>query len=175
MGKASLMPSAMRKMPPKRSFIIPASDGNGHSGHVHFRCDPAYLRRMGIILAQSKKLPFKTVSDLGRWSLHYGLLFLQEIEPDMPLEMSNLEVINEVTRKQQEKVQYMDSLEKLSRTVNDLITRGALGEAEKTLREVFKHLEGEGYWESWYRGELLKRYRHLLDPDPSDSRSDNPP
>ena len=102
MGKATLMPSAMRKMPPKRSFIIPASDGNGHLGHVHFRCDPAYLRRMAIILAQSKKLPFKTVSDLSRWSLHYGLLFLQEIEPDMPLEMSNLEVINEVTRREQD-------------------------------------------------------------------------
>lgn len=150
--------------PQYRDFVIPASDAQGHSTKVGFRCNNAYVRRINIFIS-SKKFPYKTPSDLLRHALDRHLKYLSQLEPEIGVEMASIEVVNEIINAKQERIDFGKSFEKLSLTVQDLLSRGAQGEAKRLVLEVSGKVErmDEGYWRDWYSQEIKNRFGYLLE------------
>ena len=148
-----------------KGFVIPASDAQGHSTKVGFRCNHAYVRRIDIIIS-SKKFPYKTSSDLLRHALHLHLDYLSKLEPEIGVDMASIEVVNEIINAEQERIDFGKSFEKLSLTVQDLLSRGAgaQGEAKRLVLEVSAKVDsmGKGYWRDWYSQEIKNRFGYLL-------------
>ena len=152
-----------RRYAPK-DFVIPASDDKGHNTRLQFRCNPAYMRRMDVIIS-SKKFPYQTTSDLLRDALHRHLNLLRQLEPEIRVELVSIEVVNRIINDKRERIDFTQSFEELARTINDLVARGAVEEAKRTLGEVLETVAGmeEGFWRNWYTEEVKKRFGYLLD------------
>ena len=145
-------------------FIIPVNNDQGHSARLQARCKPEYARRIDELI-HSKKFPFKTLSDFLRWAVHHGLQFLDQLQPEIGLEMDKLGLINNIVNKKKEQMDFANSLEKVTATINDLLSRGARSEATQTVLEVQEKLESmeSGYWRDWYLKELMRRFGYLLE------------
>jgi len=146
-----------------KGFVIPARDAQGHSTKVGCRCNHAYVRRTNIVIS-SKKFPYKTPSDLYRHALDRHLKYLSQLEPGMGVEMASIEVVNEIINAEQEGIDFGKSFNKLSQTVQDLLSRGAQDEAKRLVLEVSGKVDsmGKGYWRDWYSQEIKTRFGYLL-------------
>ena len=147
----------------REDFIVPAGDDRGHSSSLQARCTPAYFRRIDVVI-HSRKFPFKTKSDVLRWAIHIGLKKLEELEPEIELDMASIEVVNRIILEKKEKIEFMESSRKLTETVNDFLARGVPEEAIRTLRDVLAKLPDieEGYWRKWYEQEIKRRFGYLF-------------
>jgi len=164
---ASINPRDFQREKPRYQsgdFIIPSNNNQGHSVRLQARCKPEYARRIDELI-HSRKFPFKTLSDFLRWAVHHGLQFLDELKPEIGLEMDKLELINNIANKKREQMDFANSLEKVTGTTHDLLSRGARSEAIKTVLEVQEKLESmeSGYWRDWYLKELKRRFGYLLE------------
>ena len=149
-----------------KDFIVPAGDDKGHNIRLQVRCIPAYSRRIDVLVS-SRKFPYKTSSDLIRDAIHRHLNFLSELEPKIPVNMASLEMVNRIINADREKIEFAGSFEKLSRTVQELLGRGAKGEARRLVLEVSHQVDRmeAGYWRDWYRQEIKSRFGHLLEEE----------
>ncbi|MDA2934029.1 hypothetical protein MYX82_06770 [Acidobacteria bacterium AH-259-D05] len=159
----SIKPSDFAKDAQLDSFIIPAGDDRGHSTRLQFRCSPAYGRRIDEVV-QSKKFPYKTQSDFLRHALDRHLKYLNDLEPDLGLDMARIDVINRIINRQREEIEFMNSIESLNRNVQDLVAKGAHQKARATLREILKQVDQieDEYLRNSYRDEIQRRFGHLL-------------
>lgn len=149
-----------------RDFIVPAGDNKGHNIRLHVRCNPAYGRRIDVLVS-SRKFPYKTSSDLIRDAIHRHLNFLIDLEPKIPVDMASLEMVNKIINAERESIEFGKSFEKLSGNVQELLGRGAKGEASRQVLEV-SHLVDRmepGYWRDWYRREIKNRFGYLLEEE----------
>ena len=147
-------------------FIVPASDDKGHSIRLQCRCNRAYARRIAVIIS-SGKFPYQTSSDLIRDAIHRHLNLLSELEPKIPVNMASLEMVNKIINAERESIEFAKSFEKLSGNVQELLGRGAKGEASRQVLEV-SHQVGRmepGYWRDWYRQEIKNRFGYLLEEE----------
>ena len=149
-----------------REFVIPASDGKGHSVKLTFRVIQAYLRRINVVIS-SKKFPYKTASDLLRHALHRHLDFLSQLEPEIPVDLASIEFVNEIINAERERIDFGKSFDQLSLTIQDLLARGARGEVKRLILKVSSQVERmeEGYWRDWYSQEIKNRFGHLLEEE----------
>ena len=146
-----------------KDFVIPASDAQGHSTKVGFRCNNAYVRRSNIFIS-SKKFPYKTPSDLLRHAFHLHLEYLSKLEPEIPVDMASIEAVNTIINAEQERIDFGKSFTKLNLTVQDLLSREAQDEAKRLVLEVSGQVARmeEGYWRDWYSQEIKNRFGYLL-------------
>ncbi len=147
-----------------KDFVIPASDHQGHSVKQGFRCNQAYVRRISVVI-NSKKFPYKTPSDLLRHALDRHLKHLSQLEPEIPVDMASIEVVNEIINAAQERIDFGKSFDKLSLTVQDLLVRAPKGEAKRLILEVLRKVDRmePGPWKDWYQQEIKRRFGHLLE------------
>ena len=147
-----------------KGFVIPASDAQGHSTKVGFRCSHAYMRRIDVIIS-SKKFPYKTSSDLLRHGLHLHLEYLSKLEPGSGVDMASIEAVNTIINAENERIEFGKSFDKLSLTVQDLLVRAPKGEAKRLILEVLRKVERmePGPWKDWYQQEIKRRFGHLLE------------
>jgi len=149
-----------------KDFIVPASDDKGHSTRLQCRCNQAYARRIAVIIS-SGKFPYQTSSDLIRDAINRHLNLLSELEPKIPVDMASLEMVNKIINADREQIEFAGSFEKLSRTVLELLGRGAKGEARRLVLEVAHQVDRmeAGYWRDWYRQEIKNRFGYLLEKE----------
>ncbi len=164
---ASINPRDFQREKPRYQsgdFIIPSNNNQGHSVCLQARCKPEYARRIDELI-HARKFPFKTLSDFLRWAVHHGLQFLDELKPEIGLEMDKLELINNIANKKREQMDFAKSLDKITEATHDLLSQGARSEAIKTVLEVQEKLESmeSGYWRDWYLKELKRRFGYLLE------------
>lgn len=159
----SLNPENFAKYPQPDSFIIPAGDDRGHSTRLQFRSSPAYGRRIDEIV-HSRKFPYKTHSDLLRHALDRHLKYLNELEPELKLDMARIDVINRIINRKQEEIDFMNSIESLTQTVHDFVAKGADQKALETLREILEEVDQvqDEYLRNSYRDEVKKRFGYLM-------------
>ena len=143
-------------------FIIPSSDEKGHSVRLGFRAPPGYSRRIDVCIA-SKKFPYKTSSDLLRHALDRQLKWLAK-QGDLDLEMTRLDLVNDLIRRERELLDFADSFRRLGDTVTELERRGAGKEAKALLMNVLKQLSemAPNSLTTWYKDEITKRFGHLI-------------
>jgi len=147
----------------RSDFIIPASDEKGHSVPLSFRCSQAYSRRVAVAV-NCPKFPYKTRGDLLRHALHRHLEFLDEIEPELDVDISGLDAVNEIINAENERIGFAKSFDNLSRSVQELSARGSQGQAKKLVLKVLRKVENmtPGYWKDSYLQDLKSRFGHLL-------------
>ncbi len=145
------------------SFIIPAGDDRGHSTRLQFRCSPAYGRRIDEVV-QSRKFPYKTHSDLLRHALDRHLKYLNELEPELKLDMATIDVINRIINLKREEIDFMKSIESLADTVHFFVKKGADQKARETLREILEEVDQvqDEYLRNSYKDEIKKRFGYLM-------------
>lgn len=159
---ASFRPSRANQESKRDTLVIPASDAQGHSVKMVFRCPPDYSRRVEEF-AEHPNSPHKTRSDVLRYCLHYGLSDLQKIVPELDANLAELKVVNKVAQMVQERIRFVDSLEEAARALTELQNRGFVKEAQQAFEELLEAAAemGESRWKGWYREELVKRFPHL--------------
>jgi len=147
----------------RRDFIIPASDEKGHSVPIAFRCSQAYSRRTAVAV-NCTKFPYKTRGDLIRHALHRHLEFLDVIEPELEMDISGLDAVNEIINASNERIAFAKSFDNLSRSVQELSAKGSQGQAKKLVLRVLRKVENmsPGYWKDSYLQDLKSRFGHLL-------------
>lgn len=159
----SINPSDFAKYPQPDSFIIPAGDDRGHSTRLQFRCSPAYGRRIDEVV-QSRKFPYKTHSDLLRHALDIHLKYLNELEPELELDMARIDVINRIINRKREEVDFMKSIDSLAETVYFFVKKEAYQKARETLREILEDVDQvqDEYLRDSYKDEIKKRFGYLM-------------
>lgn len=73
------------------TFIIRASDLNGHSEKLTLRMQPIYFNALGAAVATRR---FGSVQGAILWCVHEGLRKLQQIDPSIPNDLSMIEAMN---------------------------------------------------------------------------------
>ncbi len=148
----------------KEDFIIPVSDSKGHSSPLGLRCRSRYIRTMHEVLAAGV-FPYKTVSDILRHAIHRHLEWLKEIEPDIPISMTYLDAAVDIARVQQMHLDFLNTIQSVSTTVNQLVEVGMEGEAKKMVRSLIDRMEADPLEDAWrkkFTKELKERFGHLL-------------
>ncbi len=160
---ASINPKDFAKHTQPDSFIIPAGDDRGHSTRLQFRCSPAYGRRIDEVV-HSRKFPYKTHSDLLRHALDRHLKYLDELEPELKLDMARIDVINRIINRKREEVDFMKSIDSLAETVYFFVKKEAYQKARETLREILEKVDQiqDEYLRSSYKDEIKKRFGYLM-------------
>ncbi len=159
----SINPKDFAKHTQPDSFIIPAGDDRGHSTRLQFRCSPAYGRRIDEVV-QFRKFPYKTHSDLLRHALDRHLKYLDELEPELELDMARINVINRIINRKREEIDFMNSIESLTQIVHDFVAKGADQKALETLREILEKVDQiqDEYLRNSYKDEIKKRFGYLM-------------
>lgn len=147
-------------------YIVPAQNSRGNSDRQWFRCQPEHARAMQIIVAEHK-WPWKTQSDLIRWSVWRGIKFCQKQVRDNRMLASvtaQAEAMMDALRYQQEQAQYTLVFGEIEKTVNLMLMHKADSEAYKTVAKMYGYIQQmpNGYWKARYLGEIIKKYKHLL-------------
>lgn len=153
-----------RARPPDKSFIVPATDNRGHSAPIQARCNPSYVRRIDKVL-RSNKFPYLTKSDVFRHALDRHLKWLEEIEPDLELDLKSIDLVNDMIREKQEQLKFTESLDTLQETVAGYERKGAWKDAREFIRKILKKVDEmeDEYLPRWFKQEVLKRFGYLLD------------
>ena len=160
---ASINPKDFAKHTQPDSFIIPAGDDRGHSTRLQFRSSPAYGRRIDEAV-HSRKFPYKTHSDLLRHALDRHLKYLDELEPELELDMARIDVINRIINRKREEIDFIKSIKSLTETVHFLVEEGADQKVRETLREILEDVDRiqDEYLCNSYRDKVKKRFGYLM-------------
>jgi hypothetical protein len=145
-----------------RDYYVPAQDAKGHSDRIWARVTPAHIRELHVIL-QSRKFPFRTVSDIVRWCVDRGIRELATRE-GRPSVLRQVDAVMEVLREDYYCESFTNLFEALSRSVNRHLANGAHGEARRVVAMTREHLAAmpDGYWRRRYLDELDRQFGHLL-------------
>ncbi len=144
---ASLKPSDAGPGYSESEFLIPARDARGHYERCWFNIPGGYKRQIHMIL-NSKKVPYRTESDLHRHALHRHLSWLLDLEGGVPSVMQEIEMANELLRREQFHQETQKLFASLDQIVASYLGEGATDEAKRTLGKVRHLIERmpEGYW-----------------------------
>lgn len=157
----SLKPSDAEPGYSESEFLIPARDARGHYERCWFNIPGGYKRQIQMIL-NSKKVPYKTESDLHRHALHRHLSWVLALEGGIPSVMQEIEMANELLRREQFHQEIQQLFVKLDQTVASYLGEGAIEEAKRIIGKVRHQIEQmpKGYWRDKSM-KNLKKYDYL--------------
>jgi len=154
------------KIPAARQYLIPGQDTKGHAHRVYCRVMPAHYRAI-CALERSKAFGFRTVGDVFRWCIDFGVRELANRQnmPQISSALAQVDAIREVLLDEQYYMEYSTMFESMTATVNRHISSGATLEAVRLIAVVKHQIEqmSEPYWRDKYMEELMRHYGSYLD------------
>lgn len=149
-----------------RQYLIPGQDQKGHGHRVYCRVMPAHWRGLAAV-ERSKGFGFRTIGDVMRWCIDYGireLLNRQEM-PQVRSALAQVDVIREILNDEQYYMEYADVFQHMTTIINRHLQANAPQEAMRLIAKVRHEIEqmGEEYWREKFSGELMRQFGHLLE------------
>jgi len=146
-------------------FRVPGQDDRGHSQRVQCRVMPIHYRAL-VGICNEKKFPFGTLGDAVRWCIVDGVRKLNRLRRSEKISgvIAQADVIMEMLRDEQFYMDYQNTFNTMSETVNRHLASGADGEARRLVAVVRSQIEKmpEGYWREKYLEKLKQQFGHLL-------------
>lgn len=153
-------------IPSARQYLIPGQDTKGHAHRVYARVMPAHYRAM-CALERSKVFGFRTLGDVTRWCIDFGIreLNARANVPQAMSAMAQVDAIREVLLDEQYYLEFPVLFEQMTQTINRHLSAGAEKEAIRLIAIVRHQIEqmGEQYWREKYMAELMRHYGSYLD------------
>lgn len=150
-----------------RQYLIPGQDGKGHAQRIYCRVMPAHYRALSA-LERSKAFGFRTMGDVMRWCVDFGIRELNRRQhvPQVSSAIAQADLIREVLAEETYYLDFPQVFETLQAVVNKQQASGAGKEQAIRLVAMVRHrIEqmGEQYWREKYHTELMRLYGHLLE------------
>lgn len=150
-----------------RQYLIPGQDGKGHAHRIYCRVMPAHYRALST-LNDAKVFGFRTVGDVMRWCIDYGIRELTRRRPlpQVKSAIAQADLIREVLNEETYYLDFPQVFDTLQSVVNKQQASGAGKEQAIRLVAMVRHLiegMGESYWREKYMAELMRLYGHLLE------------
>lgn len=153
-------------IPPARQYLIPGQDTKGHAHRVYCRVMPAHYRAL-CALERSRNFGFRTVGDVVRWCVDYGVreLSARGRIPQAISALAQVDAIREILLDEQYYQEFPQLFETMTQTINRHINAGAETEAVRLIAVVRHQIEqmGEPYWRTKFMEELMRHYSQYLD------------
>lgn len=139
--------------------MVPPSDAHGRTASLNLSVSPQ-VSRIASMIIQLEKLPFKTVQDLARWCLQYGITELSKraANEEITAETRKLQGFTRLVSKHMEELQYQVVLDKIGAGCKTLIAGGHFGKALEIAERAWKDCDtiDDPYWRKMYRSEAKK-------------------
>jgi len=92
------------------------------------------------------------------------LKYLNELEPELELDMARIDVINRIINRKREEVDFMKSIDSLAENVYFFVKKEAYQKARETLREILEDVDRiqDEYLRNSYKDEIKKRFGYLM-------------
>jgi len=146
-------------------FIVPAKTKNGTSAPITIKVPEEWLRRAQE-LVMTRKLRYKTVSDLFRHSLLRHINWLEEITPDVSVWWNFFYATYKIVQASEELSIAYKNLDYLSDVVNDFVAKGMIEEARRMvldyIRTIHKSPDGKTGWKKKILSEVQARHGDLI-------------
>ena len=146
-------------------FIVPAKTKNGTSSPITVKVPEEWLRRAQE-LVMTRKLRYKTVSDLFRHSLIRHINWLEEITPDVSVWWNFFYATYKIVQASEELSIAYKNLDYLSDVVNDFVAKGMIAEARRMvldyIRTIHKSPDGKTGWKTKILSEVQARHGDLI-------------
>jgi hypothetical protein len=157
---------ALPPAPAARQYLIPGQDTKGHTHRIYCRIMPAHHRAIAAV-ERSKEFGFRTIGDVMRWCIDYGVreLAVRARVPQARSALAQVDAIREVLLDEQYYLEFPTLFEQMTTTINRHLSAGAEGEAVRLIAIVRNQIEqmGEEYWREKYMAELMRHYGSYLD------------
>ena len=151
---------------PARQYLIPGQDTKGHAHRVYCRVMPAHYRAL-CALERSKQFGFRTVGDVMRWCIDYGVRELsgRALIPQALSALAQMDAIREVLLDEQYYLEFPILFEQMTQTINRHLSSGAEQEAIRVISLVRHQIEqiAEPYWRQKFMDELMRHYASYID------------
>lgn len=144
------------------SFLVPATDNNGHSVRQWFQCQPGLAKLVRDVVS-GRNYPYKSNSDLLRHALLRHIKWLNSIQPVGSI-LAQVELINETCKTEMFNAEYDKLFTTISETVSTLLARDAEGQAVKTVLDAKRYMMemSDGYWRGRYLKTLEDKFGHII-------------
>ena len=151
--------------PNPRQYLIPGTDGKGHGHRVYCHVLPAHYRAL-LALERSRHFGFRSVGDVMRWCIDFGIRELTERGhiPQARSAMAQVDAIREILLDEQYYQEFPALFEQMSATINRHLAAGSTADAARLVALVRHYIEqmGEESWRERYLAELMRQFGHLL-------------
>lgn len=145
-------------------FLCPGQDDKGVSHRLHFRVTPITERALEV-LRDSKRFPYKTVSDIVRHAVMRHIAWLHLIEPTVPKHfLAGLTAVNEVVRDSEIMAAVSETFRKLDATIELHIAAGDEPEAIRVLSMARSQIVKvpDCRWKRNFLNQFSTKYAKLL-------------
>lgn len=145
-----------------REFIVPASDGKGHSDRIWLRIQPGHQRQMSIVL-NSKWFPYKSNGDIVRHAIVRHLAWLTGLAP-VPSVTAQVDSIMEMLREDEFNAEFKEVISRLDEQVSHYLAAGQIGRARSLVSRVMSKVDQmpDDDWKDTYKKTITDRYGSLL-------------
>ena len=146
-----------------KHFLIPASDSKGKSAQVQFRVQPSHIRQLEVIL-QSRRFPYKTLSDMLRHAVVGHLKWLEMQKPDPDSMLWKILAMDEILKDQEIDATFDKTMAVMDEAIRRHINGGDEDRAKALVRDMWSRLQtaNDGHLKMSYCRKMRKAYGHLL-------------
>lgn len=158
--------SQLPVIPAARQYLIPGQDTKGHAHRIYCRVMPAHYRAL-CALERSKGFGFRTVGDVVRWCVDYGVRELSHRAnvPQTRSALAQVDAIREILLDEQYYLEFPQTFELMTTVINKHLSAGAETEAVRLIAMVRHQIEqmSEEFWREKFMAELMRHYGTYLD------------
>jgi len=154
-------------------FFVPAKDADGHSVRFNLYIQPGHRRQISILKA-SGRFPYKTEGDLVRHLIKRGIDWLLSLYPndDRLSEVVSIarqvDMIMELVKGEEFQQDFQRTFDSIAPRVAEYLVEGHVDQARGLVSRMANLIADmpEGYWQTKYKVELIKRFGHILQLPP---------
>ncbi len=148
----------------EQSFIVPATDHNGHHQRFWGTYTPQMARQVSNVV-DAKIFPYRSKGDMMRHAVKRHLDWLEGIaDRPFPSVMKQVDAILEVMVQEQMAADFESVFDKMQARVADFMSRGEADMAAEMVNRIHGHISQmpEGSWKKRYLEKLKASYGHLV-------------
>ena len=122
-------------------FVVPPQLQKGESQRIQCYIQSHHHRLLDIV-GRSGHFPFSNSSDVIRWCIHYGLQYLDTLEPATTRTvMSQANMMNHYLKEQMHQMKHLEWMENLRTHVASLVSRGDEDAARETVALMWREVQ----------------------------------
>ena len=145
-----------------REYIVPASDGKGHSDRVWLRIQSGHDRQMSMVL-NSKFFPYRSKGDLIRHAIVRHLRWLEDQNPVSSV-TAQVDSILEMMREEEFNAEFKEVISRLEEQVSHYLASSQVGRAKSLVARVLSKVEmmPDSEWKDQYKKQITDKYSSLV-------------
>jgi hypothetical protein len=147
-------------------WLVHGRDDHGSSARMSCNVPPHIERELDVIL-QSRRFPYRTMSDIMRHALVRHQQWLHELESEMPKHiLGAMEAVVEVTRDTEMRTRLSDTFASLNRQIEQALGDGDVVEAMRvmTLAKAKVRAVPDTRWRKNWLEQFSRKYGNYLTP-----------